>query len=31
MPDWTFGLTLNAEWKGFDLNLFFQGTAGNDV
>jgi hypothetical protein len=31
MPDWTFGLTLGADWKGFDLNLFFQGTAGNDV
>ncbi len=31
MPDWTFGFTLGAEWKGFDLNLFFQGTAGNDV
>lgn len=31
MPDWVFGLTLNAEWKGFDLNLFFQGTFGNDI
>lgn len=31
MPDWTFGLTLGAEWKGFDLNLFFQGTLGNDI
>lgn len=31
MPDWSFGFTLGAEWKGFDLNLFFQGTAGNDV
>lgn len=31
MPDWTFGLSLGADWKGFDLNLFFQGTAGNDV
>jgi TonB-linked SusC/RagA family outer membrane protein len=31
MPDVTFGLTLGGEWKGFDLNLFFQGTAGNDV
>ena len=28
MPDWTFGLTLGADWKGFDLNLFFQGTFG---
>ncbi|WP_071145624.1 SusC/RagA family TonB-linked outer membrane protein [Bacteroides ihuae] len=31
MPDWTFGVTFGAEWKGFDLNLFFQGTAGNDI
>lgn len=31
MPDWTYGLTLNADWKGIDLNLFFQGTIGNDV
>ena len=31
MPDWTFGLSLGADWKGFDLKLFFQGTAGNDV
>lgn len=31
MPDWTFGFTLGAEWKGFDLNVFFQGSIGNDV
>lgn len=31
MPDWTFGLSLGAEYKGFDLNVFFQGTAGNDI
>lgn len=31
MPDWTFGLTLDAEWKNFDLNMFFQGTSGNDI
>jgi TonB-linked SusC/RagA family outer membrane protein len=31
MPDWTFGLSLGAEWKGFDLSLFFQGTSGNDM
>ncbi|WP_418893616.1 TonB-dependent receptor [Limibacterium fermenti] len=30
-PDWTFGLTLGADWKGFDTNLFFQGTVGNDI
>jgi TonB-linked SusC/RagA family outer membrane protein len=31
MPDWTFGLSIGAEWKGFDVSLFFQGTAGNDI
>jgi len=31
MPDWTFGLNVNADWKNFDLNLFFQGTQGNDI
>lgn len=31
MPDWSFGFTVGADWKGFDLNLFFQGTAGNDI
>ena len=31
IPDWTFGLTLNAEWNGFDASIFFQGTAGNDI
>ncbi len=31
MPDWTYGLTLGGEWKGFDFNLFFQGTVGNDI
>jgi TonB-linked SusC/RagA family outer membrane protein len=31
MPDWTVGLTLGCDWRGFDLNLFFQGTVGNDV
>ena len=29
-PDWTYGLTLGADWKGFDANLF-QGTYGNDI
>ena len=29
-PDWTYGLSLGADWKNFDLNLFFQGTIGND-
>lgn len=31
MPDWTFGLNLGAEWKNFDLNMFFQGVLGNDI
>lgn len=31
MPDWTYGFTLGADWKGFDLNFFFQGTSGNDM
>ncbi len=31
MPDWTYGFTIGADWRGFDLNIFFQGTAGNDV
>ena len=30
-PDWTFGLNLNAEWKGFDFNLFLQGVTGNKI
>ena len=31
MPDWTFGFSMGAEWKGFDLSLSWQGTLGNDV
>lgn len=31
IPDWTYGLTLNAEWKGFDLHALFQGTIGSDI
>lgn len=31
MPDWTFGFTIGADWRGFDLGLFFQGTLGNDI
>lgn len=30
-PDWTFGLNFDAEWKGFDFNIFFQGVTGADV
>ncbi|MDH6305039.1 TonB-linked SusC/RagA family outer membrane protein [Parabacteroides sp. PF5-5] len=31
VPDWTYGLTLNAEYKGFDLYMFFQGVLGVDI
>lgn len=30
-PDWTYGFSLGAEWNGFDLTAFFQGTIGNDI
>lgn len=30
-PDFVFGLTNNFTWKRLDLNLFFQGSYGNDV
>jgi TonB-linked SusC/RagA family outer membrane protein len=30
-PDWTFGCSLGADWKGIDLSLFLQGVAGNDM
>lgn len=30
-PKWSFGLNLNAAWKGFDLGLFLQGVAGVDI
>ncbi len=30
-PDWTFGLNLTFEWRGFDLSAFLQGQIGNDV
>ena len=31
MPDWTFGVNFSAAWRGFDFNMMWQGTAGNDV
>lgn len=31
IPDVTFGLTLTAAWKGFDLTVFGTGAAGNKV
>ena len=30
-PDFTFGLGGNAQWKNFDLSLYFQGTYGNKI
>lgn len=30
-PDFTFGLTNSLSYKRFDLNIFFQGSVGNDV
>ena len=30
-PDWTFGLNLSANWKGFDFYMLWQGTLGNQV
>ena len=30
-PDFVYGLTLGASWKGFDFNMFLQGSQGNDV
>ncbi len=31
MPDFTFGFNNTFRWKGFDLNIFFNGSYGNDV
>ncbi|WP_230679872.1 SusC/RagA family TonB-linked outer membrane protein [Pontibacter rufus] len=31
LPDWTYGITLNASWKSFDLLVFGQGVAGNKI
>jgi TonB-linked SusC/RagA family outer membrane protein len=30
-PDFTYGITNNLSWKGFDLSIFFQGSQGNDI
>jgi TonB-dependent starch-binding outer membrane protein SusC len=30
-PDFTYGVTGSLEYKGFDLNLFVQGSQGNDI
>lgn len=31
MPDWTYGFTFGAEYKGFDFMCMLQGTIGNDI
>jgi len=31
IPDFTYGITLNVEYKGFDLTTFINGSVGNDV
>lgn len=30
-PNWVYGFSLNASWKGFDFSMMIQGTAGNDI
>ncbi|MCD8387204.1 MAG: TonB-dependent receptor [Bacteroidales bacterium] len=30
-PDFTFGMTNNFSWKGFNLSIFLQGSYGNDI
>ncbi len=30
-PDFYYGLSFSADYRGFDLNLFFQGVQGNDI
>jgi len=31
IPDFTYGVTLNAAWKGLDLTVFGAGSQGNDI
>ena len=31
IPDFTYGLTVNLAWKGFDFTLFGTGAAGNEI
>ena len=31
IPDYTYGLTVNMAWKGFDFTLYGAGTAGNKI
>ena len=31
IPDCTYGITITMDWKGFDLNIFGTGVAGNNI
>ena len=31
IPDYTYGLTINMQYKGFDFNVFGSGVGGNDI
>nr|WP_320023607.1 TonB-dependent receptor [uncultured Draconibacterium sp.] len=31
IPDFTYGVSINLEYKGFDLNIFGSGVGGNDI
>lgn len=31
LPNWSYGLTINASWKNFDFVVFGQGVAGNQI
>ena len=30
-PDWTWGINIGMDWKGFDFSMMWQGTLGNDI
>jgi TonB-linked SusC/RagA family outer membrane protein len=30
-PDWTYGINIDAEYKNFDLTMFFQGAIGGEI
>jgi TonB-linked SusC/RagA family outer membrane protein len=31
LPDWTYGISVGGEYKGFDFNMFWQGSYGFDI
>ena len=31
IPTWTYGITINMNWKNFDLSIFGNGVAGNSI